>query len=138
MSLTRIPAPLRQQVWDRAVGACEYCRIRESEVLLPHEPDHVIAVQHGGTTTAENLALACSQCNRLKGPNIASVDPLTGATEGLFHPRRDRWEQNFEFVGVRLGALTPVGRATVALLRLNAPERLRLRAALIESGRLFV
>jgi hypothetical protein len=85
----------------------------------------------------ENLALACSQCNRLKGPNVASVDPLTGAVEPLFHPRRDLWKQHFSFVGQRIEATTPRGRATLALLRLNAPQRLRLRAALMESGRVF-
>jgi hypothetical protein len=137
VSLTHVPAALRQQVWVRAAGACEYCRIHEDEVFLPHEPDHVIAEQHGGATTIENLALACVQCNRLKGPNVASVDPLTSAVERLFHPRHDRWEQHFAFAGHRIEAATPSGRATVALLRLNAAERLRLRAALIEGGRLF-
>jgi hypothetical protein len=137
VSLTYIPVALRHQVWARAAGACEYCRIREDEVMSPHEPDHVIAEQHGGATTLENLALACVHCNRFKGPNVASVDPLTGVVVRLFHPRQDRWAHHFAFAGPRIEPATPGGRATAALLRLNAEAQLRLRAALIGGGRVF-
>ena len=65
--------------------------------MSPHEPDHVIAEQHGGATTLENLALACAITT--KGPNVASVDPLTGVVMRLFHPRQDRWEHHFAFAG---------------------------------------
>jgi hypothetical protein len=68
---------------------------------------------------------------------VASIDPLTGAVEWLFHPRRDRWPRHFAFVGQSIEAATPRGRATLTLLRMNAAARLRLRAALIESGRSF-
>ena len=70
MSDTHIPPALRRQVRERAVGRCEYCRVHDSDVLLPHQPDHIIAEQHGGETTAANLALARVHCNRHKGPNI--------------------------------------------------------------------
>jgi len=52
-------------------------------VLLPHQPDHIIARQHGGQTTADNLAFACIHCNRHKGPNIASIDPIYGDLKKL-------------------------------------------------------
>src|SRR3974390_1379235 len=77
MSQPRIPAALRIAVRERAHGRCEYCRMPETGFFFSHELDHSIATQHRGRTELENLALACFQCNRLKGPNIASVDPET-------------------------------------------------------------
>ena len=65
---------------------------------MPHQPDHITAVQHGGRPAADNLALACCDCNLLKGPNIASVDPESGRMVRLFHPRRDKWAEHFRLL----------------------------------------
>ncbi len=35
----------------------------------------------------DNLALACLRCNRHKGPNVGSFDPLTGQLTPFFNPR---------------------------------------------------
>jgi hypothetical protein len=51
-----IEAALREFVRLRATGLCEYFRISERFTLAEHEIDHVIAVKHGGETTAGNLA----------------------------------------------------------------------------------
>jgi 5-methylcytosine-specific restriction endonuclease McrA len=59
MSGKRVSASMRRAVHARAKGCCEYCRIPELGTLFGHEPDHIIAKQHGGETTLENLALAC-------------------------------------------------------------------------------
>src|SRR6202034_3365463 len=81
--VSQISNALRNQVRDRARNLCEYCLLPEA--LLPaHEPDHIIAPQHRGLTTIENLALACFDCNRRKGSNTASVDPDTGEVVQLF------------------------------------------------------
>jgi hypothetical protein len=131
VSTAKIPANLRREVWSRAKGRCEYCLLRDQDGLLPHEPDHVIATQHGGKSTLENLALACFDCNRLKGPNIASIDPDTGRPEYLFNPRSDNWETHFRMKGAEIIPLTAKGRATAALLRFNASERRLVREALL-------
>ena len=73
MSVTRIPAVLWDTVQARAAGSCEYCGIHEDDAFEAHEADHIIAEQHGGATTAENLAFACWQCNRRKGPNLPQL-----------------------------------------------------------------
>ena len=91
MSGSHIPAALRRLVWERANGRCEYCLVHDDDVLLAHQPDHIIAEQHGGPTAAENLALACVHCNRRKGPNIASIDPDSGQLTPLFNPRTQIW-----------------------------------------------
>lgn len=135
MSVTRIPAVLGDTVQARAAGSCEYCGIHEDDAFEAHEADHIIAEQHGGATTAENLAFACWQCNRRKGPNLSSVDPETGEIVRLFNPRLDRWSDHFRLEGARIQPHTAVGRATVSLLRLNSTENLILRAALRAIGR---
>ena len=91
MNQPRILASLRREVRERAEERCEYCLLSESQAVLPHQPDHLIALKHGGQTISENLALACFECNRFKGSDIASVDTITGELVGLFNPRRQRW-----------------------------------------------
>ncbi len=50
---------LERRVRKRAKERCEYCQIPAyiSEFTFP--VDHIIARQHQGETTFENLALAC-------------------------------------------------------------------------------
>jgi len=134
MTSAYIPSALRQLVSTRAAGRCEYCRVHEADVLLPHQPDHIIAEQHGGETTPDNLALACIHCNRHKGTNIASLDPDTGQLTSLFNPRTQVWADHFALIGAQIIPQTPVGRVTVRLLRLNDLQRLRVRQALVEAG----
>ncbi len=107
----------------------------DDEPLYRHEPDHVIAVKHGGLTARENLAYSCFDCNRTKGSDIASLDPLTGALTALYSPRTHEWAEHFRFNGPVIEALTPVSRVTVALLRLHAPIRITIRASLMSEGR---
>ena len=135
MTAGRIPAALRRAVRERAALRCEYCLLAEEDAFLPHEPDHVIAVKHGGATDESNLALACFDCNRHKGSDLASIDPDTGDLTFLFNPRKTEWAEHFE---ARNGVILPKtanARATAALLRLNAPARVEVRAELAEQGR---
>ena len=127
MTLTRISAALRKEVRERAGERCEYCLFAESQAFFPHEPDHLIAQKHGGKTASENLALACFDCNRFKGSDIASVDPASGELVALFNPRTQTWSEHFHVQGGQIVPLTPVGRVTERLLRLNLPARLEVR-----------
>lgn len=129
MSLTHVPVELRRLVRARAGGCCEYCRVDEAVSFALHEIDHIVAEKHGGQTTAENLALSCTLCNRRKGSDLSSVDPETGRIVSLFHPRQDRWPDHFRFDGARIESLTPAGRATAHLLGFNSAARLSERAA---------
>lgn len=131
----RVTAALRRAVAARAHGSCEYCEMPDTETLLPHEPDHVIGRQHGGRTAPDNLADTCFQCNQYKGPNLASLDLASGALTALFNPRTARWTDHFRLQGAVIEPLTAVGRATVALLRLNDAERVTIRANLLARDR---
>src|SRR5947208_4782405 len=127
---------LAEQVWRRAGGACEYCRIHQAFYRTPFESDHVIARQHGGRTVLGNLALSCLHCNSHKGPNIAGLDRQTSRWRPvrLFHPRRHKWAYHFRWDGPRLVGRTPIGRTTAAVLAINAPAAVAVRRMLIEEG----
>jgi hypothetical protein len=100
----------------------------------PFQVDHIIARQHGGSSTLDNLALACFHCNTHKGPNIAGVDSSTGKLSRLFHPRKDRWAEHFAWNGPRVEGLTALGRATVQTLALNDAALIGVRESLLEEG----
>ena len=127
MTQPRISAALRREVRERAGERCEYCLLAESQALFPHEPDHLIALKHGGETISANLALACFDCNRFKGSNIASLDPITGDLVVLFNPRSQMWSEHFKLNGGEIIPLTPVGRVTDKMLRLNLSSRVEAR-----------
>ncbi len=110
---------LRQLVRDRAGAVCEYCRMPQVAYRARFQIEHVVAVQHGGPTRPDNLALACQQCNRHKGPNLAGLDPDTGQLTRLFHPRTDAWADHFAWTGHILIGRTAVGRTTVTVLVLQ-------------------
>jgi hypothetical protein len=130
MNQARISASLRYEVRERAEQRCEYCLLHESQAFFPHEPDHLIALKHGGKTVSANLALACFDCNRFKGSDIASIDEISGELVGLFNPRTQQWLDHFSLEGGHIIPLTPVGRVTARLLRLNLPSRVEVRERL--------
>ncbi|MEX2113564.1 MAG: HNH endonuclease signature motif containing protein [Pirellulales bacterium] len=125
---------LAELVWSRALARCEYCQLSQAYDPLPFELDHIIAVQHSGPNTADNLALSCFACNHHKGPNIAGFDTLRQQTVPLFHPRRDAWNDNFRWRGPVLEGITPVGRVTAHVLAINRDFRVALRRTLIQEG----
>jgi hypothetical protein len=128
-------AALHRLVRWRADNRCEYCRLHEDEAAFARfHIEHIIARQYGGRDRADNLALACQRCNLFKGPNLSGIDPHTGQIVPLFHPRRQTWARHFRWEGVRAVGRTRSGRATVALLKMNAPRRLALRRALAATG----
>jgi HNH endonuclease len=120
----------RKLVWERANWCCEYCQLRQQDSVLPHEIDHIRARKHHGGTTLQNTCLACAYCNGFKGSNVAGFDPELGGLVPLFNPRRDIWTDHFEWDGPVLLGLTPVGRATIDVLRINDPDRVGHRRLL--------
>jgi hypothetical protein len=125
---------LQEQVWLRAGHRCEYCNFPAQLTRVPFQIDHIIAEKHGGQSTKDNLALSCLFCNTYKGPNIAGIDPDTGALTRLFHPRKDLWVEHFRWNGPVLEALTDVGRTTIAVLKINRSESIAVRQSLMEEG----
>lgn len=121
-------------VWRRAQNRCEYCQFPAAYTRVPFQTDHIIAEKHQGKTVLDNLALSCFFCNTYKGPNVAGVDPGTRRVTRLFHPRRDRWDENFFWQGAVLKGRTAIGRTTIEVLRINREDAVAVRQSLIEEG----
>ncbi len=121
---------LRREVARRADYCCEYCLIPEVYLLAGCEVDHVISRKHGGTSDSANLALSCERCNRAKGTDVSSVVGDRQEVVRLFNPRIDSWNVHFRLTGAIIVPRTDVGRATVRLLRFNAPDRVLQREVL--------
>jgi hypothetical protein len=96
--------------------------------------EHIIPRSRGGASELDDLALACPSCNLHKSDRTTAIDPATGSTVRLFHPRQQVWSEHFRFSGLRIEGVTPRGRATAGALVFNHPRRLRIRAAEQEFG----
>jgi hypothetical protein len=129
-----VSADLRRLVESRAERLCEYCLIHASDTYLGCQVDHVIAEKHGGSTVSENLAFACTFCNRAKGSDIGSL-ASDGQFVGFYNPRIQRWSEHFLFDQVVIESKTPIGEVTAKILGFNAPDRLVERTALQNLGR---
>lgn len=127
-----ISTALRQTVFDRAKGRCEYCLLPQTVAVHKHEPDHIIPRQHDGETHPDNLALACFRCNRYKGYNVGSFDPQTGNLVAFYNPRTQVWSEHFHLEGAFIHPLTPEGRVTEKMLHFNDTDRVEEREKLRE------
>ena len=129
----RVRAATKRLVELRASQRCEYCRTPARFVPKALSVEHVIPRSRHGSPADNNLALACQGCNNHKYVRVEAEDPVGGGTVPLFHPRRDRWPVHFVWSqdGTEMLGLTPVGRATVEVLRLNRPGLIELRRLLV-------
>jgi hypothetical protein len=132
--MTSIGAELRRLVLQRAGNCCEYCLLSQENNTFAFHIDHIISEKHGGETEADNLCLSCPHCNTFKGSDIASIDRLTGNLTYFFNPRQQVWSDHFRLDGAIIEPLTPEGRVTGFLLRLNQIEQVFERSALIQLG----
>ena len=119
--------------YDRAAGRaqhrCEYCRAPESIFNFAFEVEHLLPVSQGGSNALNNLALACSACNRYKSDFVTGLDPETQQEISLYHPRRNVWAEHFavDVNSAEIVGLTPTGRATIARLQMNLPRQIQAR-----------
>jgi hypothetical protein len=124
----------RQFVRRRAGERCEYCHLPQVFHEERFSIDHVTPRKHGGGETPSNLAFACLRCNLCKGTNLTGIDPDTGQVVALFNPRTQDWQQHFRWNGAVLVGQSMEGRVTVLVLRMNAPERVQLRRAILDDN----
>jgi hypothetical protein len=124
----------RKSLFDRAGDRCEYCHLPRSGHEQRFSIDHIISRKHLADDSAQNLAVACIRCNLYKGTNLSGIDPASGGIVPLFNPRLQVWKDHFQFSGARIAGISPTGRATVAVLAMNEPERVGLRTFLLEEG----
>jgi 5-methylcytosine-specific restriction endonuclease McrA len=125
-----VGARTRAQVRERAQNTCEYCHLHQDDSpLAALHIEHIVPKIHGGTDNPDNLALACIDCNLHKGTNLTGIDPQTNEVTELFHPRRQNWDDHFEWRGIHLIGKTAVGRTTVRVLNMNSEDQIALRSS---------
>ncbi len=132
MTAASISATLRQFIFERASERCEYCLYPQELSLLSFEIEHIISGKHGGESNIENLAFACPFCNRYKGTDLGSLDPETEDLTPFYNPRKQKWSEHFSLENALITPLTPEGRVTVNIFRLNHPDRILERQQAIE------
>jgi hypothetical protein len=137
-----VSVALQRRIRAHFENGCVYCRTPEDLSVAIFEFEHIIPLSAAGKTTYENLCLACPTCNRFKADRISADDSVTQQNVPLFHPWKDAWSDHFAWsddAATMLG-LTPIGRATIAALRMNRPTLIRVRriwAAIGEHPRQF-
>ena len=132
MSEPQLTAKRKEAVARRAGGCCEYCCSQARFSPDPFSIEHIRPRSKGGTDEDDNLALACQGCNNRKYTHVEARDPVSGNLVSLYDPRRQRWADHFswnENFTLVIG-LTPTGRATVELLKLNREGVVNLRRVL--------
>jgi hypothetical protein len=122
---------LRRAVTARARGLCEYCRSPEHFTPARYSLEHI----HPRRQRADQLGKPSPGVPRLQrlqrrqnyGPRPGNQPPAP-----LFHCRQHRWQDHFAWSAdsLEVVGLTPIGRATIALLRLNRLGLRNLRYAL--------
>jgi len=136
MSKSHISARLRQQIAERSRYRCGYCQSQQHLIGILLTIEHIVPESLGGDTTLDNLCLACWDCNLIKGNRIAAIDPQSGTRVRLFHPNHQEWTEHFRWHhdNIRIMGLTPTGRATVGLIKLNRPVLLHARRFWRDAG----
>lgn len=103
----------------------------------PFSIEHIVPIAKGGTDELDNFALSCQGCNNRKYTHTEAIDPVTGNTVSLYHPRQQKWAEHFVWSEnfTRMIGITPTGRATIIRLDLNRSGVVNLREVLSLTNR---
>lgn len=131
-----IPIAIQRAILELSRDYCEYCVVPSNFSTDYFHYEHIIALALNGPTELGNIARSCGICNNNKRDKIEYIDPLTQETVRLFHPRQDVWTDHFQWSkdDLYIVGITPIGRATIDLLKLNRPNALNLRKLLKLGG----
>ena len=132
MSKVYIPVAVQRALLELSQGYCEYCVAPSNFSTDYFHYEHIIPLILNGKSELDNLARSCGICNNNKRDKIEYFDPLTQQTVRLYNPRQDIWLDHFQWNDddLRLIGLTPIGRATINLLKLNRVNTVNLRKLL--------
>ncbi len=121
---------------ERAGWRCEYCHYPDRLLYTTFQCDHISPRAEGGRTVAANLAWCCPWCNNQKRAATRAIDPKTRMPTRLFNPRRDRWQDHFGWSADATTAIgkTPIGRATIAHMKINDELLIMVRKEIIKLG----
>jgi hypothetical protein len=136
MSKKHFSLAIKQEVYDRAAGRCEYCKCPHFFSTEPYTIEHIYPKSKGGSDELDNLAFSCFGCNLYKATKTLILDELSMQMWPVFNPRIMSWQEHFvwDVSFTEILGLTAIGRATIEALRLNRKQVVNLRFALIAIG----
>lgn len=128
---------LKEFVFRRALGLCEYCKSPANISSQPFVIEHIVPKSKGGETVEENTALSCQGCNNYKYNKVSGKDTITDSTVYLFNPRKQKWMDNFKWSDdtTEIIGTSACGRVTSDELKLNRNELKNLRKLLSDAGK---
>lgn len=126
---------LHAEVIARSGNRCEYCGLSQIGQEATFHIDHVVPRAAGGSTTKENLALACVSCSLRKGAKQTATDAESGERVPLFNPRTQTWSEHFRWENETVVPLSLTGRVTAAVLSMNRPVIVAIRQEESARGR---
>ena len=134
--MSYLPDELKNKIRRAAQNRCAYCLTPQEIVSMPLEIEHLQPTAEGGTDEEENLWLACRNCNGFKHAKTLAVDPQTNVETAIFNPRKQIWNEHFEFSEdeTEIVGKTVCGRATVIALRLNFEQAVSARKIWVSVG----
>lgn len=127
-----IPVGIQRTILELSKNYCEYCILPSNFSTDFFHYDHIVPISLDCKTESENLARSCGICNNNKHDKIKFADPLTKQIVRLYHPRQDVWADHFKWSDddMLILGITPIGRATISLLKLNRVNAVNLRKLL--------
>ncbi len=136
MARPYIPQTLREKVAAEASHRCGYCLTPQSYTAMPMHVEHIVPYAAGGSSTQDNLWLACPLCNGHKATKTHATDPESGERVPLFNPRHQSWPEHFGWSedGTLVVGQSVCGRATVVALHLNNEYLVRARRRWVIAG----
>ena len=137
MPRSYLPVAVERRIRVAARNRCGYCLSPQHLVMARLEIEHIIPIAKGGSDEESSLWLACPLCNRYKSDHTVVLDPDTGEAVPIFNPHVQAWSDHFQWTadGLRIIGITPVGRATVAVLYLSDdPDAIEVRSYWVLAG----
>lgn len=134
--MTHISQAVRDRVAALAGYRCEYCLTSQEVSGGQMQIEHIVPLSQGGSSEESNLCLAWAWCNSYKWANTQGRDPVSEQMVPLFSPRTQDWSEHFRWSedNTLVVGQPPVGRATVATLRMNNEYIVPARRHWVEAG----
>ena len=119
-----------RSVEARAGGRCEYCGMHQALQGATFHVEHIKPRARGGQSEVDNLAFGAVRDAILhKSDRTEARDHETGELVPLFNPRLDSSSNHFFWEDFHVIGKTATGRATIVMLDMNHPRRVRIRRA---------
>ena len=127
-----ITVAIRKAILQLSHGYCEYCILPSNFSTDFFHYEHIVPLSLDGKTELGNLARSCGICNINKRDKIQHIDPLSQQVMRLYHPRQDTWKEHFQWSDddLHIVGISPIGRATIDLLKMNRIDAINLRKLL--------